>query len=146
MQMVSIWEHTRVSITFCFVAPVIPLFAPPPYISLFLCMEKGGYHIGLGNFRNTHAPVFLCALGGLCISVLGVLVPPSMFWAEFEIGSIADPSKELAHIWPPVNIALTKGLIMPYCMRTLLTCCSIILYTPSSCCFALAAKVGFNLL
>ncbi|CAN0122704.1 unnamed protein product, partial [Hapterophycus canaliculatus] len=56
--------------------------------------------LGLGHFEDTHSPIILCALGGLCVSLLGVLVPPTMFWAEFEIGSIAEPGKELPHIWP----------------------------------------------
>ncbi|CAN0041542.1 unnamed protein product, partial [Sphacelaria rigidula] len=68
--------------------------------SFFRRVGKGVGAIGLGHFENPPAPVILCALGGLSISIIGVLVPPSMFWAEFEIGSIADPSKELPHVWP----------------------------------------------
>ena len=43
-------------------------------------------------------------LGGLLVGVLGVLVPPTMFWGEFEIRSLADPSKPLPHIWPAGGI------------------------------------------
>lgn len=47
--------------------------------------------------------MMLSTLGGFLIGVLGVLLPPTMFWAEFEIGSVADPSKELPNVWPPVS-------------------------------------------
>lgn len=70
---------------------------------MFRKIGKGVGFIGLGHFEDTHSPIILCALGGLCVSVLGVLVPPTMFWAEFEIGSIAEPGKELPHIWPQVR-------------------------------------------
>ena len=44
-------------------------------------------------------------LGGLLVGILGVLVPPTMFWGEFEIRSLADPSHQpLPHIWPPGGI------------------------------------------
>ncbi|CAM9358607.1 unnamed protein product [Ectocarpus sp. 13 AM-2016] len=68
--------------------------------SVFRKIGKGVSILGLGHFEDTDSPIILCALGGLCVSVLGVLVPPSMFWAEFEIGSIAEPGKDLPHIWP----------------------------------------------
>ncbi|CAM9780961.1 unnamed protein product [Pylaiella littoralis] len=68
--------------------------------SMFRKVGKGVSILGLGHFEDTKSPIILCALGGLCVSVLGVLVPPSMFWAEFEIGSIAEPGRDLPHIWP----------------------------------------------
>ncbi|CAM9371506.1 unnamed protein product [Ectocarpus sp. 6 AP-2014] len=68
--------------------------------SVFRKIGKGVSILGLGHFEDTKSPIILCALGGLCVSALGVLVPPSMFWAEFEIGSIAEPGKDLPHIWP----------------------------------------------
>lgn len=64
---------------------------------------KGVNLLHLGAFEDTESPIILCALGGLCVSILGVLVPPSMFWAEMEMGSIAEPGKDLPHIWPQVR-------------------------------------------
>lgn len=61
------------------------------------------HKIGLGHFEDTPKPVILATLGGLLIGIIGVLVPPSMFWAEFEIGSIADEKVPLPHVWPPVS-------------------------------------------
>ena len=29
-------------------------------------------------------------LGGLLVGILGVLLPPTMFWGEFDINTIAD--------------------------------------------------------
>ena len=72
-------------------------------ISLFRSVGKGVKKIGLGHFEDTKSPVILAALGGLCISTIGVLVPPSMFWAEFEMKSIAEPGRALPHIWPQVS-------------------------------------------
>lgn len=73
--------------------------------SMFRRVGKGVKVMGLGNFDDTRSPVILAALGGLCVSVIGVLVPPTMFWSEFEIASIAEPGKPLPHIWPPVSLA-----------------------------------------
>ena len=39
-------------------------------------------------------------LGGFLIGVIGIFLPPVMFWGEFEIGTLADPNKPLPHIWP----------------------------------------------
>lgn len=39
-------------------------------------------------------------LGGFLIGIIGIFLPPVMFWGEFEISTLADPSKPLPHIWP----------------------------------------------
>ena len=39
------------------------------------------------------------ALGGLLIGCIGVLLPPVMFWGEWEIQNIASGAP-LPHIWP----------------------------------------------
>ena len=46
-------------------------------------------------------------LGATAVVVIGVLVPHTMFWGEWEIGPIAtlSPASELPHVWP------TWGLI-----------------------------------
>ena len=50
--------------------------------------------------QEHHTPVRSGALGGLVIGVIGVLLPPVMFWGEFEIGTLAAPASALPHIWP----------------------------------------------
>ena len=70
---------------------------------IFRGVAKGVERIGLGDFETTNRPIVLAALGGLSISILGVLVPPTMFWSEFEIGVIAEPGTDLPHVWPPVG-------------------------------------------
>ena len=50
--------------------------------------------------QEHHTPIKSGLLGGLIVGVIGVLVPPTMFWGEYEIQTIADPSKGLPHIWP----------------------------------------------
>ena len=59
--------------------------------------------MGFGSFEDTDSPILLAALGGLCVSIIGILVPPSMFWSEYEIGSIAEPGKDLPYVWPQVS-------------------------------------------
>lgn len=71
--------------------------------SFYRLIGKGVKRSGFGYFEDTKSPILLAAVGGLCISIIGILVPPSMFWSEFEIGSIAEPSKSLPHIWPEVR-------------------------------------------
>lgn len=50
-------------------------------------------------------------IGGFLIGIIGVLLPPTMFWGEFEINTLANPLRPLAHIWPQV--------IPPFCIITL---------------------------
>mmetsp|Transcript_139 Transcript_139/g.418 ORF Transcript_139/g.418 Transcript_139/m.418 type:complete len:555 (+) Transcript_139:57-1721(+) len=50
-------------------------------------------------------PIVLALCGGTMIALLGVLVPQSMFWGEFELQSIATLGKTpLAHIWPTTGL------------------------------------------
>ena len=53
--------------------------------------------IGLDEHK---APVRCGALGGFVIGVLGAVLPPTMFWGEFEMQSFADPGVPLPHVWP----------------------------------------------
>ena len=71
--------------------------------SLFRGVAKGVKRVGLGNFETTSRPILLAALGGLLVSTLGILIPPSMFWSESETGVIAEPGTDLPHIWPQVR-------------------------------------------
>ena len=50
--------------------------------------------------QEHHAPIKCGVLGGFLIGVLGVLLPPVMFWGEFEINTLANPKRPLAYIWP----------------------------------------------
>ena len=56
--------------------------------------------------RNLVRPVHESAgaLGGLLIGCIGVLLPPVMFWGEWEIQTIASGAP-LPHIWP-------KGMLL----------------------------------
>lgn len=47
-------------------------------------------------------PVALALLGGLGIGTIGVFVPQTLFWGEFEFQTVAalQPTKTLEHIWP----------------------------------------------
>jgi H+/Cl- antiporter ClcA len=54
--------------------------------------------------QEHHAPVKCGILGGFLIGVIGVLLPPTMFWGEFEINTLANPARPLPHIWPQSGI------------------------------------------
>ena len=54
--------------------------------------------------QEHHAPIKCGVLGGFLIGVIGVLLPPTMFWGEFEINTLANPTRPLAHIWPQGGI------------------------------------------
>lgn len=50
--------------------------------------------------QEHHSPIKCGVLGGFLIGIIGILLPPTMFWGEFEINTLANPTRPLAHIWP----------------------------------------------
>eukprot|EP00579_Thalassiosira_antarctica_P000987 CAMPEP_0201868202 /NCGR_PEP_ID=MMETSP0902-20130614/2191_1 /ASSEMBLY_ACC=CAM_ASM_000551 /TAXON_ID=420261 /ORGANISM="Thalassiosira antarctica, Strain CCMP982" /LENGTH=721 /DNA_ID=CAMNT_0048393519 /DNA_START=46 /DNA_END=2211 /DNA_ORIENTATION=- len=62
--------------------------------------------LGLLDDENTYA-VPRVLLGACGVVIIGMLVPQTMFWGEFEVGVLAtlSPASELPHVWP------TTGLI-----------------------------------
>lgn len=56
--------------------------------------------------NNITDPVNLSILGGIGVCALGVLVPHTLFWGEFEmqtIGSLS-PASALPHVWPTTGL------------------------------------------
>jgi H+/Cl- antiporter ClcA len=55
---------------------------------------------------DEHATPIKCGLlGGMIVGFIGFLLPPTMFWGEFELRSFADPKNiPLPHIWPQSGI------------------------------------------
>lgn len=54
---------------------------------------------------DEHATPVPCGLlGGFIVGVVGMLLPPTMFWGEFELKSWANSSIPLAHVWPQSGI------------------------------------------
>lgn len=56
----------------------------------------------LARFGISPHPVRLSIFGGIGICILGLLIPQTMFWGEYEmqtIGSLS-PASKLTHIWP----------------------------------------------
>jgi H+/Cl- antiporter ClcA len=76
----------------------------------FLFAEMHFYIMALFSkfdlLRNERA-VYRALVGSFFVVILGMLIPQTMFWGEFEFQTIATmgPTKDLNHIWP------TKGLI-----------------------------------
>ena len=51
--------------------------------------------------QEHHTPVASGMVGGFLIGLIGIFLPPTMFWGEFEIRTLANPTKAaLPHIWP----------------------------------------------
>ena len=51
--------------------------------------------------QEHHTPVASGLVGGFLIGLIGIFLPPTMFWGEFEIRTLANPGKVvLPHIWP----------------------------------------------
>ena len=72
--------------------------------------------LGLMDDENRYAlPRVMC--GALGIVVIGMFVPQTMFWGEFEfpVLATASPASDLPHVWP------TAGLI-GFEMNSFLTC------------------------
>ncbi len=45
-------------------------------------------------------PIFAGAVGGFLVGVIGVLLPPVMFWGEYEMNTLANFDNPLPYIWP----------------------------------------------
>lgn len=56
----------------------------------------------LEKFGLSSDPIKLSVFGGVGIVILGLLVPQSLFWGEFEMQTIGalSPASTLTHIWP----------------------------------------------
>lgn len=69
--------------------------------------------LGLGyNFEITTCPILMCAVGGLFVGTIGVLVPPTMFWSEGEINTLAVPGTDLPHMLPQVKSWANKKALL----------------------------------
>ncbi|CAD7703151.1 unnamed protein product, partial [Ostreobium quekettii] len=60
-------------------------------------LKKGAMAVRLDEKRR---PVLCGAIGGVLIGLIGVWLPPTMFWSEYEMETVANPEIKLAHVWP----------------------------------------------
>ncbi|KAK9836389.1 hypothetical protein WJX84_004459 [Apatococcus fuscideae] len=69
---------------------------------LFMHMYKLVFKLlSLLHLQEHHTPVASGLVGGLLIGLIGIFLPPTMFWGEFEIRTLANPDKvPLPHVWP----------------------------------------------
>lgn len=60
----------------------------------------------LENWGWEDDPLKLSIFGGIGICTLGVLVPQTMFWGEFELQTVGSlsPASKLPHIWPTTGL------------------------------------------
>lgn len=91
------YRHVLVGVLIGVATAMIAVLFMQLHKHLNLVLLKMGFH-------EHHTPVRSGLLGGLLIGILGVLIPPTMFWGEFEIQTLADPSRRLPHIWPSGGI------------------------------------------
>ncbi|KAL3161825.1 hypothetical protein ABBQ38_008915 [Trebouxia sp. C0009 RCD-2024] len=95
----AIWEFTQAAPHFHVDFRHVILGAAVGVVAAAFALLFMVIHRVLGKVEH-HTPVRSGALGGLVIGIVGVLLPPVMFWGEFEIGTLATPSSALPHIWP----------------------------------------------
>lgn len=67
------------------------------YVRVFLCLKYVWEKLGANESKR---PVLAGLLGGVTFGIIGVFLPPTLFWGEFELKTVADPTVELAHVWP----------------------------------------------
>lgn len=49
---------------------------------------------------DSRRPIIAGLVGGMLVGIIGVFLPATMFWSEFELASVGDTDVPLAHIWP----------------------------------------------
>lgn len=100
------WEESITSVS----ARHILLGATGGMVGVFMFFAFIAIHKSLGRMLravglNEHkTPVLSGMVGGLVVSFIGVVLPPVMFWGEFEMNTLADPTIPLPHIWPKGGI------------------------------------------
>lgn len=78
--------------------------------------------LGLLDDENVYA-TRRCLLGAVGVALIGMFVPQTMFWGEFEFAAIStlSPSSKLAHVWPTTGLigfemdTWVKCLIVGFC-------------------------------
>lgn len=50
--------------------------------------------------KEHQTPILSGLTGGMIIALIGIFVPHTMFWSEYEMVTIGDPTAILPHIWP----------------------------------------------
>lgn len=65
----------------------------------FVVKKLNAYNIGPD-------PMKLAIVGGIAVCTLGVLIPQTFFWGEFEMQTIGalEPASKLPHIWPTTGL------------------------------------------
>jgi len=86
-------EHFIAGIAMGIVTAVVAIF----FTKSHKMVNKTLLAIGLQEHRT---PVKSGCLGGFLIGLIGILLPPTLFWSEFEINNMANTSHVLTHIWP----------------------------------------------
>lgn len=67
------------------------------YVQIFTFTRFVWEKLGINESKR---PILAGMLGGITFGIIGVFLPPTMFWGEFEMKTIADPTVDLAHVWP----------------------------------------------
>ena len=44
------------------------------------------------------------------MGLIGALIPPAMFWGEYEMNTLANPDNPLPHIWPKGDLNCEPSL------------------------------------
>eukprot|EP01026_Neomeris_dumetosa_P058271 TRINITY_DN54095_c0_g2_i1.p1 TRINITY_DN54095_c0_g2~~TRINITY_DN54095_c0_g2_i1.p1 ORF type:complete len:599 (+),score=49.71 TRINITY_DN54095_c0_g2_i1:2-1798(+) len=52
------------------------------------------------KLQEHKTPILSGGFGGLIIGMVGVFLPATLFWGEFELKTVANPAIDLPHVWP----------------------------------------------
>ncbi|GMH39649.1 hypothetical protein BSKO_07547 [Bryopsis sp. KO-2023] len=85
--------HIAVGVVLGFVGVILTVM----YTCVHLTVKKIWHKVGLVESKR---PILTGMAGGFVFGVIGIFLPTTMFWGEFEMKTVADTSVPLEHIWP----------------------------------------------
>ncbi|KAK9806589.1 hypothetical protein WJX73_005358 [Symbiochloris irregularis] len=87
------WRHIVYGALMGCIAAAVALY----FMTTHKYVKRLFHKLGLHEHK---APVSCGFVGGFLVGLIGILLPPTMFWGEYEINTLADQSRPLPHIWP----------------------------------------------
>lgn len=86
-------KHIFTGVIIGIVSAIVAIF----FIKLHKLINKILLYFGLQEHKT---PVKSGFVGGVLIGLIGIFLPPTMFWSEFEISNMANTAHPLTHVWP----------------------------------------------
>eukprot|EP00210_Caulerpa_lentillifera_P003493 g3333.t1 len=86
-------KHIFTGIIMGIISAVVAIY----FIKQHKMINKTLLYFGLQEHRT---PVKSGFVGGVFIGLIGVFLPPTLFWSEFEMNNMANAGHPLTHVWP----------------------------------------------